>query len=580
MAKDSTTINLPEWAPDLTALGTNVSALISGVVARADGYGPFKSFQAMTQALPADSRGYFQARRSDGSIAIFAATVDRLYLLNNTTFAWEDVSQGGVAYSGLTTGANWRFAQFNDLVLAVQKGVPPQKFILSSATEFVDLGGSPPQAGHIAIINRFIVLTGLLSEPRRIQWCDLDAPEQWTAGVGLADYQDLPDGGTVHGITGGDYFGLVFQDEPIRSLTYAPGSAVTFQITKVSENDPLFAEYSTIQAGDRSFYLSGQGFKMYKAGGSAVPIGKEKVDRTFFADVDATNLQLIIGAADPTATRVYWAYKSQSGEAGKFDKVLCFDWSLGDGGRWTLLPISGIYLSALARPGLTLEQLDAIAPTPLHVLGAANNGAGLVRLTLNALSNSDFSLGSVVGGPSQNNCSVQGIVGTVEANGVFPYTIVDATHIDLVGSAFANAYVSGGAIGGSLDELPFSLDSVSTAAISALSAVGPEGQVGFFNGANIEAILETGEQDLEGSTVFIEAIRPMTDSPDVMVSLGGRFRAQDAITYSAESAIADDGTCGIEVETRYAKARMRVPAGSVWTYARAVQPLAQLAGEV
>lgn len=579
MAKDQTIV-LPEYAPDISALGTNVSALMSGCVPRADGYGPFKSFQAFTQALPANCRGYFQARRSDGSIAIFAATVDRLYLLNNTTFAWGDVSKGGLAYTGLATGANWQFAQFNDFVIAVQRGAPPQKFVLASSAAFADLGGSPPQAAHIAIINRFVVLTQLLSNSRRMQWCDLDAPETWTAGVGLADFQDLPDMGGTHNVTGGDFAGLVFQDDGIRSVTYAPGSAVTFQITKIAEQEPLYAEYSVIQAGDRVFYLSAQGFKMRKAGGEAMSIGKERVDRTFFGDVDSTNLQLIIGSADPTVTRVFWAYKSQGGLAGKFDKVLCYDWSIGQNGRWTLLLISGFYISALAKPGLTLEQLDAIAPTPLVVTGAANNGAGKVRLTLNALSNSDFSLGTVGGGASQNNCSVYGIVGTVEANVTAPYTIIDATHIDLPSVAFVNAYVSGGAIGGSLDKLPFSLDSVSTAAIAALSAVGADGTVGFFNGANLEAILETSEQDLEGSTVFIEAIRPMTDSPDVKVSLGGRFTAQAAITYSGENGLETDGTCPVEVETRYAKARLRIPVGSLWTYARAVQPLAQNAGEV
>src|SRR4051812_27427737 len=124
-------IVLPEFAPDLTALGTNVSSIMSGVVAQADGYGPFKSLVEFTKALPANCRGYFFARRSDGSIAIFAGTVDRLYRLNNTTFVWVDISKGGAAYPALVPSANWRFAQFNDLVIAVQIGTVPQKYTLS-----------------------------------------------------------------------------------------------------------------------------------------------------------------------------------------------------------------------------------------------------------------------------------------------------------------------------------------------------------------------------------------------------------------------------------------------------------------
>jgi len=297
------TLNFPEYAPDITDLGTNVSALISGCTPRADGFGPFKSLVEFTQALPGNDRGYFFARRSDGSIAVFAGTSTRLYLLDNNSFAWTDVSKGGSAYSVLVASDNWRFAQFNDLVIAVQANTVPQKFILSSASAFVDLLGSPPQAAYIAIINRFVVLTGLVSASRRVQWSDLDAPEQWTAGVGLSDFQDLPDGGTVHQISGGDAFGVIFQDEPIRTLVYAPGSAYTFQINRISQNDPIYAQYSPINAGDKTFFLSAQGFKVIEPGSVPKPIGKERVDRFFFGDVDSGSLQLVIGAADPTCVQ-------------------------------------------------------------------------------------------------------------------------------------------------------------------------------------------------------------------------------------------------------------------------------------
>jgi hypothetical protein len=92
------------------------------------------------------------------------------------------------------------------------------------------------------------------------------------------------------------------------------------------------------------------------------------------------------GAADPQGTRVFWAYKSKAGQAGLFDKVLCYDWSIKDR-PWSLIPMSGQYLGYLAKPGLTLEALDAIAPGGLTVLGAAATpggsafGAGKVRLT-------------------------------------------------------------------------------------------------------------------------------------------------------------------------------------------------------
>lgn len=72
------------------------------------------------------------------------------------------------------------------------------------------------------------------------------------------------------------------------------------------------------------------------------------------------------------------------------------------------------------------------------VTGAANNGSGAIRLTLD-------STAGLVGRPK---VMITGVVGTTEANNAEPwsFTIVDGTHIDLVGSTFTNAYVSGGIV--------------------------------------------------------------------------------------------------------------------------------------
>jgi len=68
------------------------------------------------------------------------------------------------------------------------------------------------------------------------------------------------------------------------------------------------------------------------------------------------------------------------------------------------------------------------------VTGAANNGAGLVRLTVSstALLRNDA-------------VYVEGIVGTTVANGSHMATVIDATHVDL-DVTYSGAYVSGGEI--------------------------------------------------------------------------------------------------------------------------------------
>lgn len=83
---------------------------------------------------------------------------------------------------------------------------------------------------------------------------------------------------------------------------------------------------------------------------------------------------------------------------------------------------------------LVLKWLGA---SSVFISGAANNGAGLIRLTVS--STAAYTTGAQL--------AVNGIVGTVEANGPWTVTVIDATHFDLQGSTFTNAYVSGGTIG-------------------------------------------------------------------------------------------------------------------------------------
>src|SRR5581483_11551895 len=141
----------------------------------------------------------------------------------------------------------------------------------------------------------------------------------------------------------------------------------------------------------------------------------------FFADLDAANLQLLMGATDPTHTRVFWAYKSIAGATGLFDTIICYDTVLN---RFTKLSVSGEYLAPLAKPGLTLEGLDPIAPGALAVTGAANNGSGAIRIAV-------ATTASLASGQIR---TLSGVGGTTEANGTWAITVIDATHFDLQGS--------------------------------------------------------------------------------------------------------------------------------------------------
>lgn len=557
-----------EYRADVSDLNTPYTQRLRNVLPQDDGYRPHKALTAFTQALPAQCRGYFVARRTDGQVAIFAGTATKLYLLDNTTLVWTDVSKGAGTYSQIAADANWCFAQFNNIIIATQKNDVMQAYDLSSSALFADLAGSPPQAGWIAVISRFIVAGDLLSNQFRIHWSALNSTTGWTAGTNLSDVQDLPFGGRVRCIAkvAGDV-GLVLQEGAVRRMIFAPGSNTVFQIDVLKDDLGTFAPWSLTTAGGMAFFYSTRGFVQMDASGGLAQIGEEKVDRTFLADYDSGYSNLLIGASDPTNNLVLWTRKSLAGAANLFDKVLAYHWTRK---RWAPLEFSGEFIAPISRPGITLEGLSAIAPGALTITGAANNGAGLIRITV--ASTATLATG--------DHKTISGVVGTTEANGSWTITVINATTFDLQGSTFANAYVSGGIVGGSIDAMTTSLDELGAASLPALAAMDSTHKLALFSGDTLEATLETPEQSLPNRRMGINGLRPITDAPSAFCFVRKRDSMNDAYTDGSESALDDDGNCPLLEETRYARGILRVPAATAWTFARGLEPDAFDAGRL
>ena len=95
-----------------------------------------------------------------------------------------------------------------------------------------------------------------------------------------------------------------------------------------------------------------------------------------------------------------------------------------DASGYTLTP------GAATGSGVTLKSGASYA-----VSNAANNGSGLIRITL---ATHPFVTGQRVG--------ISGITGTTEANGSWTITVISTTVIDLQGSTFANVYTAGGTV--------------------------------------------------------------------------------------------------------------------------------------
>lgn len=86
-----------EWRPDVSSYKGQHSPSIVNAIPRGDGYGPAKSFAALTDALPAACRGFFTYYHTDGTIRVFAGTSTDLWLLDNSDLSWDNVTNHAAA---------------------------------------------------------------------------------------------------------------------------------------------------------------------------------------------------------------------------------------------------------------------------------------------------------------------------------------------------------------------------------------------------------------------------------------------------------------------------------------------------
>lgn len=126
---------------------------------------------------------------------------------------------------------------------------------------------------------------------------------------------------------------------------------------------------------------------------------------------------------------------------------------------------------------------------------------------------------------------------------------------------------------GALDSLPYSLDDRAWfGGEPQFGGVTADGKIGFFNGANLEAVAETSTNSLSVSSL-VNSARPVTDDASALLSLGVRDNLYTAPTYTTEAAIQPSGRAMTRGRGKNISFKVRHPAGGTWVYDRGVDDL-------
>jgi hypothetical protein len=354
-------ITFGEWLPDQPSV-TGALMKADNVYSRAIGYGGIPSAVDYTQAASEPLNNVVAGKNPDGSTTIFAGSQTNLYKLDSADMSLDDVS--GATYA-TPVDQRWRFTQFGNRVIAANGADRLQGWLLGTSTAWADLAADAPEARYVTVVRDFVVSGHIGTDyPFRVKWSGINNETTWTdSATTQSDYQEIPDGGSIVGVTGGE-FGLILMDRSIYRMTYV-GSPLVFQFDNISRNLGCYEANSVIQYQGMTFFLADDGF--YACDGQTVAsIGGEKVDRFFFSDVDEEYLFNMSAAIDPIKNLVIWAYPAK-GQGGNVNKLLIYNFQTK---KWSSGGTDVDRVASSSSPSTTLEGLDVISAS-IDALGTS-----------------------------------------------------------------------------------------------------------------------------------------------------------------------------------------------------------------
>jgi hypothetical protein len=305
-----------KYAPDQSKIGGG-SPIMKGVLRRSGKYTPLPGLQQIRDGAAINDiclggRSFYD---SNGVPRPFLADAGRLYKIDGKIPT--DVSKsGGYAFS-----QDWgvSFEQFGNNVIAVGRGVNPQRFIMGESSVFADLSGAPQGDTVFRIREHLFICQGStvnVSGFNNItQWGNDTAEQAFIGSVGQAN-------GLIVAGWGGEQ-GAIFQERGIVRVTYT-GAAAPFIFDEIEGGRGLCGPHAWSPWGNIAFCAAEDGFYIFDLM-SMTAIGAGWVDEYFSENLNYGYRHRVWTAID--AKRKCWMVAFPTGGSISPNEVLIYSWS-------------------------------------------------------------------------------------------------------------------------------------------------------------------------------------------------------------------------------------------------------------
>lgn len=360
-----------EWRPDLPPAGSGYSTTVLNVLPRTPTtYGPFPNFATYaTSPLPLRCQGAVSVLDSGDNVITFAGTASNLYEMTVAGPTFSNVSKSVDAYN-CDPDEIWSYALFGDNIIATNISDPIQSFVAGTSTAFADLSSDAPKARYVAVVKGWLFAANTADPidgavPWRVWWSAYQDPTSWptpgssAAAAAQSDFNDIVgQGGWIQGIVGnlGTADAAIFFEHAVWRVVYSgPPAIFTFSPAEGVRGTP--APGSIAQLGAFVYYLGEDGFYVFD-GTNSTPIGADKVDRTFLADLDPNYVFRMTSAVDPINKMILWSYAGSGNSQGNPNRIIVYNWFTQS---WAIANIEQEMIFRSLTFGYSLDGLDTVS---------------------------------------------------------------------------------------------------------------------------------------------------------------------------------------------------------------------------
>lgn len=243
--------------------------------------------------------------------------------------------------------------------------------------------GPPPQARRMCVPKNFLMVGNTVDPvggngPKRVWWSASNDPTTWPAPGSDAAIQTMSDFNDFEG-NFGEITGLVdslanadvavfFRHAVWRGIFVGPPDVFDFFPLENVRGCP--APNSLVPIGALVWFLGEDGFYVFD-GTTSTPIGADKFDNWFFANVNQAYLYNVVGAANVPNKMVLWAYPSTTATTGICDSILVYRWDIQRASSVFLGPSALTWLLRSLAFGISMDNMAAFGFMDVDTLPAS-----------------------------------------------------------------------------------------------------------------------------------------------------------------------------------------------------------------